>query len=489
MSTNVSVGGTLTDAQRTEALKLVQQVRTTEKSGNLGTALQMAIHGGARFPGLTLTQGNETVEPFPALETRIRRNLDAERAATVTATVTVAVPEAPPAASPEMAPQERFVVGHVAAPVSAPPSATPEVDDTPEDKKPGEGLAFGPAYGTLTINHSAEKGTWIEGGAKHDGTGDVMTSQGQRWNYSRAAKVYYLGRSKGQTADMIRIGWAALALRRSGRNVEYNISNVGCTPLKVTSDRRNRHLEVKYVAQRQRPVQPGVGSDEPVSAPPADTAEVPEPIRPADPVEVSVEVTEPVQESVTEPVQDFSDMTDEGLLVLVSQGDVNALRGARQRFAALRTSLMEAMIQVEESAPRVAPVVAPVQAVRPVSAPPARRVAPPVAAPEAEVDVRTEESQVELWISAVNTRRTVARELRQALMHNVTHKLGSTGNRPQPSVYTLKSERKFKVTVQVPAGIDRNAVIARVTLVAGRADLSLLGLTTPAVVAVEDDAE
>jgi hypothetical protein len=361
----------------------------------------------------------------------------------------------PVSASP--APVSVSVPPAAVAPVSAPsaPISMPPVDDA-EDRQPGAGAAFGEAHRTVTINHTPLKGTWVSGTEKGDGTWDVMTSSGQRWSYNRVQKVYYLGRSAGYAADLVRIGWAALALRRAGFSVVYEIDDSAAPVKKISAAARNRHYECQFAARRQQRVTAGVGSDEPVSAAPAQVAAAPAPVAPVSVAPVPVRPVSAQPVSVPRPpvsappiiaLPDYVSMSDDLLLAAMLSGELSAVAEVRARMS-------------RNAAAVVAPVsAAPAQTVadvRPVYAPPA------VELPE---HVLVNEQTAEYWLACElrgGAMKTAAYELRQKINRMVTSRFGERGDRPQVSVYRARKAIALCVRLTyAPDGVDVRELIGK----------------------------
>lgn len=481
---------------RKAALKLAEVAMKAYKSTDFAEALRLAEQGQAEYPWLEITDGKgKTGKPFDVLAASAGRKVNDESAPMVdiSRAVRETVAEAP---QTQVAPGVAMI--DVTAAIRDKVASVGHPTVVAEDQTPGAGPAFGEAYGTVTILHSAALGTRTRDTEKGDGTWGVMNREGQHWNHARRTGTrpgfYFLGATKGKTADEVSIGWTALALRRAGFNVVTEIDNTGCKPLTVTADRRSRRLDRKYAALRQQRVEQIMGADEPVSAPPAtDSAPVSAPpaVAPvsAPPATDSAPVSAPVPD-VSAPLAPATDaeleefyarQTDEALLIMVAAGEPNALIAARARFAELRSAADTRDARPVSAPPakvvQVTPAPAPVKAVRPVSAPPA---------PAVEVtDIRDEETTLVLWVQAERATKATRRELNRALMYRVNNRIGQKDNRPSTSVYTVKAENKFKVQVNIPAGVDVLQVTAKITEIADKVT-GLKGMTTAAEMATID---
>lgn len=167
-----------------------------------------------------------------------------------------------------------------------------------------------------------------------------------------------------------------------------------------------------------------------------------------------------------EPIDPFAGLSIDELLVKVAEQVPGALEAARERLDA----------PLSADGP---------EQVRPVTAPPAMLVPVPVApvtVPTAmdPADIRDEETQLEVWVLTANVSKDARRGLNQALMRRVVWQSGEKGNRPSTTVTTHKTDRKFRVVVTVPAGVDRTKVANLLAMVAADTSLGLHGLTTPA---------
>lgn len=403
----------------------------------------------------------------------------------------------------------------------------------PDDETYGAGPAYGdlPAHGKLTVVHNASQGTVLLGTQPGDGHRQVFGSRGQRWGWNRGKKLSYLPRTEGQSADVERIRNAVLAARRGGWDVDkVIIDDSGTKPLKMTAARRTRHTETKYAAARQTRVEPKADddADEVTQAPytppavvfvqdsdfdvpgvsPAiaalcrqgefdddtepfvdeDTPPMPAPEAPADDpatffhgldhatlMRRALEgdpggMAEVVRRAslglllppAPEPVDPFAGKTLDELLDLVAKGVPGALDAAKAKLT-------------DHGA---------VEDVRPVTAPPAVTV-PVRVAQTVVTDIRSEASELVVWILAANTSKDTRRGLNRALMQRVSWKSGEKDNRPTTKTTTHREASKFKVTVTVPAGVDRQHVMNLMTMVADDRSLHLHGITTPAVELVD----
>lgn len=349
-------------------------------------------------------------------------------------------------------------------PVSAPPApvAAPEVpvvDATAELCLPGGPADGGVSLGTITIVHDAARGTYTQGSDRSDGSYAIMTGdRSQHWNYRRggvAAGVRYPGRyginkTKGLAPLAERIGYATMALRRGGFTVLHNIDATLCAPrLSVSAIVRQRNTDARIAAMRQDRVTPGIDANEPVSAPPAQTA-APEsvaPVAPAQPVEVApalpsvAEWVAPVQAVPVAEVSPFADLTDTELLYLVVQGDTAALAFVKARM------LANAEVRVAE-----------------IAAPPVAETVPVLAAPE--VPAIAHDGYVEVWFASTVATKGQMREaapIARGVLASRAAKLTTGDGHVTTHIACVAKEKAFKVYAEVPAGIDPAQVVELIT--------------------------
>jgi hypothetical protein len=74
----------------------------------------------------------------------------------------------------------------------------------------------------LTITHTHEEGTLIEGTSRGDGTADVLKAQGWRWG--RSISAWYVPHSRDRLPNLGKIQRTAAALRAAGFTVDTSIS-------------------------------------------------------------------------------------------------------------------------------------------------------------------------------------------------------------------------------------------------------------------------
>jgi hypothetical protein len=338
-------------------------------------------------------------------------------------------------------------------PVSAPPAVAVA---TPDLTVPGGPADGGESLGTYTVIHNAERGTYTSATVKGDGSWEVMGKTGQRWNYTRSMNrggevlpgYYRLANSKRVMPDMTRIGSMTMAMRNAGFTVLHDISTVDCGPARTRTTQMNSRLhEVAWAARRQSRVTPGMGSDEPVSAPPAvDSAPVSAPpapvqaVEPIAPVSAWVTVPEVVAEADGPAKPDYAAMTDEQLLEWVSAGDVDALRAAKARMQAAAAARVET-----------------------VTAPPVAELAPVVTAPASPStsDAISRPGYVEVWFHSTVTRRKEMKEAATLARGALRTAMGTVpGGRPTSHIGCAIKDRAFKVWAEVPEGVDNSDVIA-----------------------------
>ncbi|MFB7800858.1 DUF3560 domain-containing protein [Isoptericola sp. NPDC056134] len=93
----------------------------------------------------------------------------------------------------------------------------------------------------LTITHTHEAGTLIDGTARGDGTADVLKAQ--RWRWSRNLGAWYIPRSRDQHAKTRQIDATAAALRAAGHDVEVTIDNTARPTADVEADKIARQAD------------------------------------------------------------------------------------------------------------------------------------------------------------------------------------------------------------------------------------------------------
>lgn len=91
---------------------------------------------------------------------------------------------------------------------------------------------------TLTITHSHEAGTLIEGTAKGDGTAEALKAN--RWRWGRSIGAWYVPHSRDKNANQHRIDTTADALRDAGFTVEIYIDNFARPTADVEADKAAR---------------------------------------------------------------------------------------------------------------------------------------------------------------------------------------------------------------------------------------------------------
>lgn len=91
---------------------------------------------------------------------------------------------------------------------------------------------------TLTITHSHEAGTLIEGTAKGDGSTDALKAN--RWRWGRSIGAWYIPHSRDKNAQQYRIETTADALREARFTVEIYIDNFARPTAEVEADKAAR---------------------------------------------------------------------------------------------------------------------------------------------------------------------------------------------------------------------------------------------------------
>lgn len=88
---------------------------------------------------------------------------------------------------------------------------------------------------TLTITHTHEEGTLIEGTSRGDGSAEVLKAN--RWRWSRNLGSWYLPHSRDANAKRWQIDQTAEALREAGFTVDLAIDNTPRATADVQADR------------------------------------------------------------------------------------------------------------------------------------------------------------------------------------------------------------------------------------------------------------
>ena len=77
--------------------------------------------------------------------------------------------------------------------------------------------------GTIAITHTRADGTMAVGGAKGDGSGDILKQHPQRFRWSPSLRCWIIRNSRDKQADHRKIECAAIALREAGFEVSISI--------------------------------------------------------------------------------------------------------------------------------------------------------------------------------------------------------------------------------------------------------------------------
>lgn len=99
---------------------------------------------------------------------------------------------------------------------------------------------------SLTIRHTHQDGTILEGTAKGDGSNVALKAAGG-WRWSRNLGAWYIQNSRDRDAVQWKINRAAEALRSAGFTVEVDIDNTARPIDEVEADKRDR-LEARAEA-------------------------------------------------------------------------------------------------------------------------------------------------------------------------------------------------------------------------------------------------
>lgn len=345
----------------------------------------------------------------------------------------------------------------------------------------GAGKAInGPAIGTLTFSHQVSTGTRVEGARKGDGSESVLGSEGQRWSYTGVGKYWHLGNSAGYAADVERITLAAMAARMGGYDAIVIIDDIDAStgvtaPVKVRSKASiDRIAECGRAANAQTRVTPApvapVATVAPVAEVPAPVAPVARRTRKATVTPVVAEVSATV--APVAPVDPFAGVGMADLLSLVAA----KVPGALEAAIALHVTPVATVPAPVAPATPVTPVKgngtnAIRQAARKVAK--GAPVAPVTVVP---TDFRSDASVIDVPLSvarstadvAYPSARAVAKELRVRLNRSVAHVFGSKGDRPAVTVF--RTGNALNVRIEVPANVDRAALVNAIHATAGKID-------------------
>lgn len=92
---------------------------------------------------------------------------------------------------------------------------------------------------TLTIRHTHETGTILEGSTKGDGSSEALKAAGG-WRWSRHLGAWYIPQSRDKDATEWKITRARIHLQTAGFDVQVEIDNTARTYAEVEADKRAR---------------------------------------------------------------------------------------------------------------------------------------------------------------------------------------------------------------------------------------------------------
>lgn len=98
----------------------------------------------------------------------------------------------------------------------------------------------------VTISHTAEEGTVLEGTVRGDGTYEVMTGVRKavgHWRWARSLGMWIVVSSRDRQPKQLAIDAAAKALRESGFEVEVRIDRTARPALLAEGDRAARQAD------------------------------------------------------------------------------------------------------------------------------------------------------------------------------------------------------------------------------------------------------
>lgn len=90
----------------------------------------------------------------------------------------------------------------------------------------------------LTITHTHEEGTLIEGTTRGDGSAEVLKAH--RWRWGRSIGAWYVPRSRDQNAQTYRIRTTAEALEAAGFSVAVQVDDTARAAAEVEADKAAR---------------------------------------------------------------------------------------------------------------------------------------------------------------------------------------------------------------------------------------------------------
>ena len=93
----------------------------------------------------------------------------------------------------------------------------------------------------LTITHTHEAGTLIEGTTRGDGTAEILKAQ--RWRWSRNLGAWYIPRSRDQHVNDRQVRDTVIALKAAGHDVEVTIDNTARPTDQVEADKVARQAD------------------------------------------------------------------------------------------------------------------------------------------------------------------------------------------------------------------------------------------------------
>lgn len=95
----------------------------------------------------------------------------------------------------------------------------------------------------ITITHTPEAGTVLEGTTKGDGTNHILNSDGRSWRWSRNLGAWYIARSRDTAPQTALITATAEKLRAAGHTVTVTVQTGHRSTADIEADRAERQQE------------------------------------------------------------------------------------------------------------------------------------------------------------------------------------------------------------------------------------------------------
>ena len=95
----------------------------------------------------------------------------------------------------------------------------------------------------ITITHTPEAGTLLDGTTKGDGTNHILNSGGRPWRWSRTLTAWYIPRSRDTAPNLALITTTAENLRTAGHTVTVTIQTGHRSTAEIEADRAERQQD------------------------------------------------------------------------------------------------------------------------------------------------------------------------------------------------------------------------------------------------------